>query len=184
MTIIIKKKLFQLNFYLTSKFTKTPFLMLLRFHIIVCLLLVGATSYTQSNTIAAGGNSSGSAGTVSFTIGQIDYISQIGASGEINQGVQQPYEIVELNGIKTLNNNISLTIGPNPTSDKLILTADLSDNSELFYSLFDNNGKEIIREIRLMESNQIDISNHPIGMYQLQVRNSESALKSFKIIKN
>ena len=158
--------------------------MLLRFYSIVYFLLFGAISFAQSNTIAAGGNGSGSTGTVSFSIGQIDYMTQSGASGEINQGVQQPYEIVELNGVNTLNSGISLTIGPNPTSDKLILTADLSDNSELFYSLFDNNGKEIIREIRLMESNQIDISNQPVGMYQLQVRNSESTLKSFKIIKN
>jgi hypothetical protein len=158
--------------------------MLLRFYSIVYFLLFGSISFAQSNTIAAGGNGSGSTGTVSFSIGQIDYITQSGASGEINQGVQQPYEIVELNGVNTLNSSISLTIGPNPTSDKLILTTDLSDNSELFYSLFDNNGKEIISSLRLKESNQIDISNQPVGMYQLQVRNSESTLKSFKIIKN
>lgn len=158
--------------------------MLLRFYSIVYFLLFGSISFAQSNTIAAGGNGSGSTGTVSFSIGQIDYITQSGASGEINQGVQQPYEIVELNGVNTINSGFSLTIGPNPTSDKLILTTDLSDNSELFYSLFDNNGKEIISSLRLKESNQIDISNQPVGMYQLQVRNSESTLKSFKIIKN
>ena len=45
----------------------------------------------QQNSVSAGGDVSGSGGTVSFSVGQIDYLSITGAGGSVAQGVQQPY---------------------------------------------------------------------------------------------
>ena len=53
-------------------------------------LLIGTSVFAQQNTTAAGGNATGAGGSVSYTIGQIDYITETGAGGNANQGVQQP----------------------------------------------------------------------------------------------
>jgi len=47
----------------------------------------------QQNTIAAGGLATGSGGTASYSIGQIDYITATGSGGTASQGVQQPYKL-------------------------------------------------------------------------------------------
>lgn len=158
--------------------------MLLRYKLFASSIVFGVFSFAQSNTVTSGGNITNASGSVSYTIGQIDYTSQTGSSGDINQGVQQPYEIFALNSVDELSSEISLTVGPNPTMDKLILTSDQAKNEDLFYSLFDNNGKEVIGSSKLLNSVEIDLTNYPVGMYQLEVRTNESSIQSFKIIKH
>lgn len=158
--------------------------MLLRHKLIASSFLFGVVAFAQSNTVSSGGNASNASGSVSYSIGQIDYTSQAGTSGDINQGVQQPYEIFAINNVGELDPEISLTVGPNPTMDKLILTCGQSKNTELFYSMFDNNGKEIIGTSKLLDAAEIDLTPYPVGMYQLVVRNNEMSIQSFKIIKN
>jgi hypothetical protein len=158
--------------------------MLLRHKLIASSFLFGVVAFAQSNTVSSGGNTSNASGSVSYSIGQIDYTSQAGTSGDINQGVQQPYEIFAINNVGELDPEISLMVGPNPTMDKLILTCGQSKNTELFYSMFDNNGKEIIGTSKLLDAAEIDLTTYPVGMYQLVVRNNEMSIQSFKIIKH
>jgi hypothetical protein len=146
--------------------------------------MVCAGSFSQSNTVATGGNATGSNGSVSYSVGQIDYTSQSGSGGNINQGVQQPYEIFESNSLNELGENILLNLGPNPTTDLFTLSNVSSSTIELFYYLIDNNGKIVIESTQLLNKAEISMSTFPVGMYQLVVRNSNMDVKSFKIIKN
>ena len=57
-----------------------------------CLFGYGTAIQAQEAVAAAGGEATGSGGTVSYTIGQINYTTNTGAGGTITQGVQQPYE--------------------------------------------------------------------------------------------
>ncbi|HRH68316.1 MAG TPA: hypothetical protein PLB89_02300 [Flavobacteriales bacterium] len=52
------------------------------------LVLIGHTSIAQRNTVSAGGEAMGSGGTVSFSVGQLDYITASGSGGSAQQGVQ------------------------------------------------------------------------------------------------
>lgn len=157
--------------------------MLLRISTLAISILTTSNTFCQSNTVSSGGNVSGATGNVSYTIGQIDYSSQTGAGGNINQGVQQPYEIYGTTNLNEIGENIHLTIGPNPTLDKLFLTSDLA-NEELFYFLTDVNGKILIETTKLPYKTELDLSRLPVGMYHLVVKNSALEIKSFKIIKN
>lgn len=157
--------------------------MLLRISILAISIVTTTNSFCQSNTVSAGGNATGASGNVSYTIGQIDYSSQTGTGGNINQGVQQPYEIYGISSLNELGENIHLTIGPNPTLDKLFLTTELT-NEELFFYLTDVNGKIIIESTKLQNKIELDLSIFPVGMYHLVVTNSALEIKSFKIIKN
>ena len=52
----------------------------------------------QQTIPAAGHDISGSGGSVSYTIGQLVYTTNIGANNSLAQGVQQVYEISTLGG--------------------------------------------------------------------------------------
>ena len=60
---------------------------------IILLVLSNTNSFAQKNTISAGGLATGAGGTVSYSIGQIDYISATGTGGTANQGLQQPLRV-------------------------------------------------------------------------------------------
>jgi hypothetical protein len=57
----------------------------------ILLLSVGLTAQAQQATTAAGGNASGSACNVSYSVGQIVYTTITGSTARLAQGVQQPY---------------------------------------------------------------------------------------------
>jgi hypothetical protein len=60
-----------------------------------CMIAVNA----QENITVSGGTLSGIDGAVSYSVGQIFYITYSGAKGSITQGVQQPYEISPISSI-------------------------------------------------------------------------------------
>lgn len=158
--------------------------MLLRSKLLALLILTGMNSFSQSNTVSSGGNLSGATGTVSYTIGQIDYSSQSSANGNINQGVQQPYEIYGTSGLHELSDDFQLTVGPNPTIDILNLTCNSDKSENLQFYLTDSNGKTILLPNKLSGQAIITMSNYPVGTYFLIIQNSLQEIKTFKIIKN
>jgi hypothetical protein len=86
----------------------------------------------QQSTNIAGGNASGTGGTVSFSVGQINYTTNIGTSGSACQGVQQPFEIfaiTNVNDVKDL--NINLSAFPNPTFENLTLKIESASTKNL-----------------------------------------------------
>ena len=76
----------------------------------------------QNNTITTGADVSNTNGSISYSIGQIDYISSGNASTYINQGLQQPYEVVTLSGNELIDITISAQVYPNPTVNNIIIS--------------------------------------------------------------
>lgn len=68
---------------ITSVFTRLAFV-----GVAVLSATLGVSA--QQAILAAGGEATGAGGTVSFSVGQIDYIEATGGGGKANQGVQQP----------------------------------------------------------------------------------------------
>ena len=58
---------------------------------VVCLFGLAQIFQAQNIIPASGGNATGSGGTVSYTVGQIVYVTDTGNTGSVIQGVQQPY---------------------------------------------------------------------------------------------
>jgi hypothetical protein len=70
-----------------------------------CLLGWGATGlFAQQGNTAAGGQADGPGGTVSYSIGLVNFISATGASGSVTQGVQHPGGGFSLCGTLTYDN--------------------------------------------------------------------------------
>jgi len=152
------------------------------------LIIEGMKAQTAIPT--TGSEATGNNGTVSYTVGQLIYNQNTGINGYLIHGVQQPFEISILSGIKDIHNvDLMLTVYPNPTTDKLVLYVQDNNNVEnLHYNLYDLNGVLLISE--KIQSNQTIISlyKHISSNYFIKVLKSKDGvqsqvLKVFKIIK-
>ena len=179
---------------------------------ILLLIYFGLTGiYAQEALITAGGNASGSGGSISYSVGQVVYTTNTGANGSGAQGVQQPYEIsgIEIvnqanfmKGAKISNTGTSSSeitniedsklinqkcnVYPNPTTNIITLAIEyfVTENDNLSFQLFDINGKLI--ENKKVENSRTHISmgNLVAASYLLNVIQGNKSIKIFKIIKN
>jgi hypothetical protein len=153
----------------------------------VLLLGLGLTGLQAQNAVpTTGGNASGSGGSVSYSVGQVVYITNTSVStGSVSQGIQQPYEISVVTGLEEAKGiTLQCSAYPNPTTDFLNLKVENYDNTNLSYQLFDMNGK--LLETKKIVSNQTSIvmSNLVPATYFVKVTESNKEIKMFKIIKN
>ncbi len=159
-------------------------MMIQKLHIIIFFLFISyATSFAQQAIVTGGGDISGSGGTLSFTVGQIDYVSANGSNGSISQGVQQPFEIVVLGTNAFTNINLEMKAYPNPTIANLNLKITNYAIENLDYLLFDISGRIISQQKITFEETAISMENLSAGNYLLQIAENGKTLKTFKIIK-
>ena len=136
----------------------------------------------QEAVSTAGGETSGSTGTASYTIGQVFYTTHDVINGSVEQGVQQPYEISTTVGINETTINLELSIYPNPTANYLTLQVEKPQG--LTYQLYDLRGKVIERKVVKNTSTIISLEGQPTATYFLKVVKNNQVIKMFKIIKN
>jgi hypothetical protein len=123
---------------------------------------------SQEIISSTNGDSSGSGGSSSYTIGQVFFNTIESDNGSLFQGVQQPFEF------QTLSTPALLTV-----QLKILDTA----LENLQYTLFDLNGKTIVSKKINSFSTKITMKNFAIGMYLLKITKNNQPLKTFKIIK-
>jgi len=154
--------------------------------IIMLSLSIGLIRLQAQETIpASGGDANGSGGTVSYSIGQIVYISNSGTNGSVGQGVQQPFEISIVNGVEDLMGiTLNCSAFPNPATDYLILRVEVPDIVNLTYKLFDANGKLLANKNIESSETRIPISSLIPATYILKLVQDSYEVKTFKIIKN
>ena len=151
--------------------------------ILMAGLLWASFAQAQESANSAGGDATGSGGTVAYSVGQVVYTSNTGSSGTVDQGVQHAYEIFTV-GIKETKLNISLSIFPNPTADNLTLQISDYNNEKLSYQLFDMQGKQLSNGQITAQQTQIDMTGLPTATYFVNIVNQENKqVQSFKIIK-
>lgn len=143
------------------------------------LLCTGAAT-AQTSVATAGGE----AGTVSFTVGQPFYQTATSDAGSLAAGVQQAYDISVVDGIENTQITLEAEVYPNPVVDRLTLRVDNTDAATLRYTLTDNNGRTIVADNVADAQTAIEMSSFAQGVYFLRVDNGETALKTFKIVKN
>jgi hypothetical protein len=140
--------------------------------------------HAQQNTVASGGEAIGLGGSVSFSVGQIDYITATGSGGRMTQGIQQPFEIYPV-GVNDLKIELLASVFPNPTRDGVTLRipADMSV-SDMGYRIFDLLGNLVMdKKVEGLDT-VIDMADLSNATYLLKVYNKENDLTTFKIIKN
>ena len=151
---------------------------------------IGLTGLKAQEAIpTSGGNASGSGGSVSYSVGEVVYTTNIGSNGSEAQGVQQPYEISVVNGLEEAEGiHLNFTTYPNPTKDFLTLKVENYDKENLSYNLYDINGKLLTNKILSGNETIISMENFVPATYFLKVLQSKQGsiqvIKTFKIVKN
>jgi Secretion system C-terminal sorting domain len=138
----------------------------------------------QKDLVASGGNATGIGGKVSYSIGQVAYTTAIGSGGTVNQGVQQPFEIVTLGTDNFPEITLSMSVYPNPTTSLVNLKVDNFNYENLSFFLCDITGKQLQSQKITAGETQIQMEDFPQAVYFLNVSDGNKSLKTFKIIKN
>ncbi len=151
----------------------------------ICVMLFGANfCQAQSNTVTSGSDASTSDGSISYSIGQIDYISSSNGNTFINLGVQQPFEIVTLSGNEIKDFQISAQVYPNPSINNLIISIQNYNFENLSYKLLDIRGREIIEGKISNEETNLNMQPYASATYILKLVDNNKEIKTFKILKN
>jgi len=153
------------------------------------ILLTGlglAGLQAQEAVLAAGGDGSGSGGSISYSVGQVTYTTSTGTNGySVAEGVQQPYEISVIIGVEEdIGLKLECQAYPNPAKDHLTLKIDEYDNENLSYQLYDMQGN--LLENKKLTGNETSISMEKLvpASYFLKITDNQKEVKIFKIIKN
>jgi len=143
-----------------------------------------SSSFAQEVIPASGGDTKGSGGSVSYSVGQLFYHTHRGEDGSVAEGVQQPYEILVVTGIEDAKSiNLSVTAYPNPTTDYLTLEVKDFELSTLHFQLYDMQGKLLQSEKITGNQTSIVMSNLVPATYFVKVIQGNKEIKTFKIIK-
>jgi hypothetical protein len=152
--------------------------------ILIVMLNFGLFTYAQQTTDCAGGNVSGTGGSVSYSIGQVVYEYDSSNSGNISQGVQHAYEIYSLS-IYESSLDLNVSISPNPSSELLTISLTDSKLDNIIFKLFDIQGKLIVSGPIEKSVTTFNLSSIPAAIYYVNIETIENQiLQSFKIIKN
>lgn len=140
-------------------------------------------SQAQESVNSSGGDAESSQGSVSYSIGQVVYTTNMGSKGSQAQGVQHAFEIFTV-GVKETALNISFTAFPNPTTQNLTLQISDYTPYTMAYQLLNMQGKQLSNGEIGGQQTQIEMNGFPTGTYFLNVVNPENkTVQSFKIIK-
>jgi len=153
--------------------------------VFVILILESALSGqagAQAAIVGSGNNASGSGGTASFTMGQIDFRAFTGTDGSVYQGVQQPYEFFSVGAEEIPGVFLFCSLYPNPTTELVTLYVSDITVLNLRYELYDLGGR-LLRSgnVTTLETT-IPMGHLPAAVYILKVFNKE-ARQIFQIIK-
>lgn len=138
--------------------------------------------HAQQAITAAGSDATGSGGSSSYSVGQIDYSAK-GANNEITEGLQQPYEIVTLAVSESENTEKNISLYPNPVKDVLFVDFNEEKFSNSTYQLYDAQGKLIKNGNFNQKKNELNFSMLPVSVYIIRIFSDNKMVKTFKIIK-
>jgi len=151
--------------------------------IVLFPLFANLALWAQSNTLAAGGDASSPAGSLSYSVGQVDYIQLTTPSGSVYQGVQQPYQIDITTGIDETGIQLAFGAFPNPTREELWLSVSGGSVEDMTYTLLDERGRMLITDAVRGERTQIPVKGLSMAVYFLRVERAGQTTKTFRIVK-
>lgn len=154
------------------------------FFVIVCMF-----SFAQNALVPTGGEATGNAGTVSYTIGQIAVQTVANSNASLSEGVQQPFEIQTIGVDNYPQITLDAKVYPNPTADKLTLSIGSSVGANNYSplpiraTLYNTNGQHIRTLNVAGAQTDIDMTDLSSGTYYLRVTDDKQTLKTFKVVK-
>lgn len=146
------------------------------------LLFIGTGVQAQKAVLVTGSNASGASGSVSYSVGQVDF-NHKGSGLPMMEGVQQSYEIITLAVNSAVANTEVIKLYPNPFQDFIYLDFPVKDYKDAEIQLFNSSGKLLRTEKIQNSKSEFNFSSLPSAMYLFNIVEKGRSIKSFKIIK-
>jgi phosphoribulokinase len=116
---------------------------------------------------------------IDFTVGEVVINTVSDGTNNITQGFHQTnWNFV---GLENHTPSFEAIIFPNPTSEVLNIRASAFEN--VIYTLYDAQGKLIVKDKLTAEQTLIPVSQLATGSYSITLNNPTQNLKTFKLIK-
>lgn len=151
--------------------------------IIFTFLLLPLIGFSQETVVTAGGDVESSDGFISYSIGQVFYVTIEDESYSVAQGIQHAYDVEVLSSVE-VNIEIDLVVYPNPTTDVLNLKIESPNDQSISYQLVDLQGKLILNDVVTEETTQLNMTTLETSSYILNVIQKGQLIKSFRIVKH
>jgi len=151
----------------------------------VLLISLGLSGLqAQEIVLSSNGNATSSAGTVSYSVGQVVYLTKSGTNGTITEGIQQPYEILIPTGLEDEKGiTLECLVFPNPASKYVKLKIENHDLNNLSYKLYNMNGL-LLQNMKITSGETfIPMEDLKKATYFLLISEKEEVLKTFQVIK-
>ncbi len=138
----------------------------------------------QSSINSLGNQAKSQEGTIDYSIGQVFYQSYSSSTGKINEGVQQPFEILLVREDQVFDTDYLIQVFPNPVEEKLIVHLEkLSDLSSISFQILDLNGVTQHSDKIAFSKTEVDVKNLPQGVYMIKFFKNTDQIQLFKLIK-
>lgn len=134
----------------------------------------------QAGFSASGFDAVSTGGSVSSTIGQVFYHQWTENEGQINEGIQQPYEIF----VVSVDDNLktSVLLFPNPTQDFVLLKME-NNVKDFSYTLYSMDGKWLEDQKIDQEETVLSLQKYSCNIFLLVIYKGNNIVKTYKVIK-
>jgi hypothetical protein len=155
-----------------------------RFFLLLSLVIGFSVLNAQEAVLSSGGDATGYDGMVTYSIGQITYLTLTGTNGTIAEGIQQPFEILIPIGI---DNDKGITLEcllfPNPANRFVRLKIENHELKDLKCRLYSSTGA-LVQEVKIeTKESLIPMEGLEKASYFLVITQNEKTLKTFQVIK-
>ncbi len=157
-------------------------------NLLTMLIVISATAANaQSAIVPVGGDAQSTAGSVSYTVGQVAVktVQSSGGSVSVAEGVQQAYEIqtVGINDYPQI--VLNAKVFPNPTENQFQLQLNGFEIPQggMTARLYDGAGKLLQNVPVTSDETLFQIGHYATGTYLLEVLVAGRAVKTFRIIR-
>ena len=134
----------------------------------------------QEVVSSQGGSYSNANGSIDFTVGEVIINTGSNGTNDLTQGFHQTNW--NFLGVQDFAPDFDVTIFPNPTSDVMNIKSTIYQN--LSYSLYDAQGKLVLKNVLSETVTQIQVNLLAPGAYSLSISDKNGQLKNFKLIKS
>ena len=154
--------------------------------VLIALLLISGSQYSQSSVLSSGGDFKSSKASFSYSVGQIlttqDLSNSTSLFGEkiiLSHGVQQVF-------LQTCDKSTKVEIiaTPNPSNGIVTLNLINWDEKEIQYNVFDASGKIVLSSSISNDQTKLDLSFLSSGIYIISLGYHCGSINSFKILIN
>ena len=146
---------------------------------VACLILHSVNA--QSNIVTGGGDANSSTGSVSYSIGQIDFQYGLSADYSVSEGVQQTYSFDTALSIDDIQYDFQLSIWPNPSADEMNIEYTTSYELPLSLKVTDVKGAVVANRSVTEGQYSLNVNTWAAGTYYISLSNGE-AVKFIKPI--